>query len=92
MSTITIFDGLKNKHKINKRHVKNRKAVYGIYCKGEKVLMVKDSVSNKWEFPGGGVEKDEDNLKSLKREFLEETGLRILEKKRRPGKQKESFI
>jgi len=32
---------------------------------------------NRWEFPGGKLEKGEDILKSLEREVLEETSLRV---------------
>lgn len=33
---------------------KNRKSAYGIYIKNNKILMVKPTWINLWEFPGGG--------------------------------------
>ncbi|WP_243355798.1 (deoxy)nucleoside triphosphate pyrophosphohydrolase [Bacillus litorisediminis] len=35
------------------------------------------SIPNKWEFPGGKVEKDEDIYSALKREIYEEMGCKI---------------
>lgn len=80
MSIITILDGYGYKHKISSSSIINRKAIYGILIKNNRLLMIKDAISNKWEFPGGGVEVDENILDSLKREFLEETNLIILDK------------
>ncbi len=37
----------------------------------------KMSVPNRWEFPGGKVEKDEDIYSALKREISEELGCKI---------------
>jgi 8-oxo-dGTP diphosphatase len=35
------------------------------------------SIPNRWEFPGGKVEKDEDIYSALKREILEELGCKV---------------
>lgn len=48
-----------------------------------RILLLKRSsypdqwMPNKWSFPGGGVDKDEDPLVAVKREVYEETGLEI---------------
>lgn len=81
MPIVTITDAKGQKHQINSHKIISRKAVYGLYLKNGKLLMVKDKVSNNWEFPGGGIENNESFLKALKREFLEETGLVILDNK-----------
>lgn len=47
--------------------------------------MVKDKISKNWEFPGGGMENNESPLAALKREFFEETGLMILDKRLFPN-------
>lgn len=81
MSIITIIDAKGKKHKVDTQEIFFRKAIYGIYLKSNKLLMVKDKLSNKWEIPGGGVENNELPIEALKREFFEETGLKILDKK-----------
>jgi 8-oxo-dGTP pyrophosphatase MutT (NUDIX family) len=75
---ISIFDCKGNKHLIFQSEIISRVAVYGIYKKGNFLLMVKDNQSLNWEFPGGGVEENESVVSSLKREFFEETGLTLL--------------
>ena len=55
-----------------------RESANGIYLKDGKVLLVKPSWVNIWEFPGGGKEPNESLIDTLKREFLEETGCKIL--------------
>ncbi len=52
-----------------------RPSVYGILIKNNKILLVK-----KWDgydFPGGGAKIDETVEETLKREFREETGIKV---------------
>ncbi|MBI4176198.1 MAG: NUDIX domain-containing protein [Candidatus Aenigmarchaeota archaeon] len=49
---------------------------------GVRFLILKRSVHahaypNRWDFPGGKLETGEDAIKSLEREVLEETGLKV---------------
>lgn len=55
-----------------------RESANGIYIKDGKVLLVKPSWVDIWEFPGGGKELNENLIDALKREFLEETGYKII--------------
>lgn len=60
-------------------------AVGVVYNKSGHVLVgqrvVKDQYFGKWEFPGGKIEQGESPEQALKREFLEETGLELLNSK-----------
>ena len=58
---------------------KVRIRVCGLYWKGESLLMVKHKFGEKdfWAPPGGGIEFGESIQSALKREFWEETGLRV---------------
>ena len=49
---------------------------HGQVLVGQRV--VKDQYFDKWEFPGGKLEEGESPTQALKREFLEETALEIL--------------
>ncbi|WP_044238722.1 NUDIX domain-containing protein [Flexithrix dorotheae] len=63
---------------------KLRVRVCGICVIGGKVLMIKHlSVGEKylWAPPGGGLDYGETTEEALKREFLEETGLKVVVKK-----------
>ena len=50
-------------------------SVKGIVCKNGKVFMLKDN-KGIWELPGGKIDFGEHPLESLKREFLEELGVK----------------
>ena len=58
---------------------KVRIRVCGLYWEGESLLMVKHKFGEKdfWAPPGGGIEFGESIQSALKREFWEETGLRV---------------
>lgn len=56
----------------------DRESVYLVLLDNNRILMVEDAVSGRWEFPGGGVEQIEDTFTALEREVLEETGLIII--------------
>ena len=60
-------------------------AVGVVYNKDGRVLVgqrvFKDQYFGKWEFPGGKIEQGESPEQALKREFLEETGLELLNSK-----------
>ena len=55
-----------------------RESANGVYIKDGEVLLVKPSWVDVWEFPGGGKELNENLIEALRREFLEETGRRII--------------
>ncbi len=61
-----------------------RESAYGIFIKNLKILLVKPSWINMWEFPGGGKDFNENLFDTLKREFLEETGFKIIEFEKKP--------
>lgn len=53
-------------------------SIYGVHFNAQgEVLLVKDTHSHLWGFPGGGVEVSETHDDTLRREFLEETGLHV---------------
>ena len=58
-----------------------KKVTAAILIKDKKVLIAKrkadDRQANKWEFPGGTVEKDETPQTCLKREMQEEFGIEV---------------
>lgn len=61
--------------------IMSKNSVAGIAVKDGKVLIAHrlpiGAMGNRWEFPGGKVEKGEDFSETLKREFLEEFGVKI---------------
>jgi 8-oxo-dGTP pyrophosphatase MutT (NUDIX family) len=60
---------------VNIKDVKFRPAVYGILIEKNKILLSKQW--DGYDFPGGGIEIYENIEQALKREFLEETGLKV---------------
>ena len=52
----------------------HRFAFRGIIWFGDKLLMIQSKKYGEMKFPGGGKEKGEKTLKTLRREVLEETG------------------
>jgi len=65
---------------------KKRSSAYGVYMADGKLLVVKPVKSEKWELPGGGIGKGETACKALAREFMEETGYKILKVGKEPFK------
>jgi len=57
---------------------KQSDSAYGMFVDGEnRTLLVKDSSSLVWGFPGGSVELTETHAEAVRREVFEETGLRV---------------
>lgn len=66
------------RHYIDESMLVERISAYAVVIKGQSVLLVRDSSSGRWEFPGGGIESTEDIETGLKREFKEETGMELV--------------
>lgn len=67
-------------------------SIYGVHFNAQgEVLLVKDAHSRLWGLPGGGVEGAETYEETLRREFLEETGLHIAGDFRYLAQQADSF-
>ncbi len=54
-----------------------RETCFGLYIKDNKVLVTYDKKYNQYSLIGGGIEKGENKHDTLKREFLEEVGIKI---------------
>lgn len=79
-----IFLNLSNQPvvKPKEKPIIDRTSVYGIVIENDKILLVRPKGFYRWEIPGGGVEKGEDDFSALKREMIEEANCEILA----PGK------
>lgn len=77
MAKISMLDEYNQEHLAEEKDLVNRTSAYGILLKKGKVLLVRDSKSQTWEFPGGGLDKGETKEQGVIREFLEETGLQV---------------
>ncbi len=77
MTKITCEDIKGQKYSFDETEfIKNTRA-YGVYIKDNKILLIKDPQGASLELPGGGLEEGESFQEGLKREFFEETGLKI---------------
>lgn len=56
--------------------VRYREAVRGLVLHDDLIFMI-HTAKGDYKFPGGGIEKGEDHLTALRREFVEETGFSI---------------
>ena len=71
MNKITLGEKFKDKK------VGFRETCFGIYIKDGKALVTFDKKHNQYTFIGGGVDEGETKHESLRREFLEEVGMKI---------------
>ncbi|SRR6266568_5337327 len=75
---ITCNDQLGKLHTFSEEEFIRREAIYGIHTDDEGILLVQDTLSGKWEVPGGGKDDGgESDYDCLARELREETGLRL---------------
>lgn len=74
---INAYDINENSVKIKADEFRFRLSVYGILIHEGKVLLQHNPIIDKLGIPGGGVEIDEFMEDALKREFYEETKIRI---------------
>lgn len=63
-----------------------RVTIKGLCVRGGKLLMVReaDTLSGKWELPGGGLDFGEDIATAFKREVAEEMGLSVTKMSKAP--------
>ena len=54
-----------------------RETCFGIYKEGNKILVTYDKKYNQYSLIGGGIEEGEKKHDTLRREFLEESGIKI---------------
>lgn len=54
-----------------------RETCFGLYVKDNKILVTYDKKYNQYSLIGGGIEENEAKHETLKREFLEEAGIKI---------------
>jgi len=72
---IICHDVYKKKYRVSVEKLKFRPSVYGLVIEKGKILLSKQG--DGYDFPGGAIEIDENLNEALKREFFEETGLKI---------------
>ena len=72
---VTCHDIYGKLYKVNAEKLSFRPSIYGILIEKNKVLLSKQW--DGYDFPGGGAELHETIEQTLKREFWEETGLKV---------------
>ena len=72
---IICYDLDRNKFKIESNKLMFCPSVYGVLIKDNKILLSKQWSG--YDFPGGGIEIHETVDEALKREFFEETGVKV---------------
>lgn len=72
-----LFDIIKNNYDPNGKPF-IRPSVRGIIIKDKKIAVVHSMMYDYYKFPGGGIEKGEDNIATLIREVKEEAGLDVI--------------
>lgn len=75
MSKIVCHDKGGNNYEVDENALKFRPSVYGVLIENGRVLLSKQW--DGYDFPGGGIGQDETVEQALKREFWEETGLKV---------------
>jgi len=73
-------------------HLKDVRQVYGIILNNNKKIVLVAGKSKKWILPGGGVEKGETLIDTLKREAIEEAAIEIEESFIRPFFYQEAYL
>ena len=63
--------------KDNTKNYDFRETCFGLYMKDNEILVTIDSKRNQYTLIGGGIEANESHEDTLKREFLEEVGIKI---------------
>ena len=71
---VTCTDYYDKAHLVDSKDIIDTTRAYGVCIIDQKVLLIQDTYSRRWELPGGGVEKNETAHQGLIREFIEETG------------------
>ena len=77
MKTVNCISIKGNIKLVPKSRLVFRPSVYAVIIKDNQILMLHNRTSQKYFFPGGGIEIGETILDAIDREVAEETGLKI---------------
>lgn len=76
MVECTTLDG--SKKIVEKDQLSFRPAAYSVIINNGKILLIRTSLTNKYSFPGGGIELGDKVELSLEREIMEEVGIEVI--------------